>query len=322
MATSDLEDVLSNLAPKRRDPRLKRRTDREAKNDLPEEGTGGETKSALPKEGLQRVGTVTKLVKYDGEAKNDLPEEGMEGETKSALPKEGSQRVGTVTKLVKYGAFVRLDGLDRDAFLRVSEIADHYVESEELQWYLEPGKRIEVLVEKVEVESSGKVNIAVSMRPSKVRRIVPDDFDPLTLAVFDLPYDMMEGEVKNLFGEYGCVTEVELFPMHTLVVHDGFQEEDESRRKFTLVTFEERDQGMECMRKLHRRVIPYQIGRETYQFRISVKLSKRQDFKERLQAKWDEEFQERRNNANPEMRRANRMADKFLRDIIPYYGYH
>lgn len=282
MATSDpLEDVLSNLLPKKPQPRPK-----EAK---------------------------------DGAAKGVPPEEGTGGGTKGALPEEGSQRVGTVTRLARHGAFVRLDGLDRDAFLHVGEIADYYVSSEQIAWHLKPGQRVLVLVEKVEKGRSGRAaDIAVSLKPSKVRKLVPDDFDPLTLAVFDLPYELTEEQIEEVFGAYGHVVEVHAFPAISVIDVEGILVEDESRRKFTKVTFFDRAEGMKAMRGLHKKTIPYQIGRETYTQRIGVRIAKRQDFRERLQAEFDEEFREIRENADPDTRRIKRITQRELGDLMPY----
>jgi len=156
------------------------------------------------------------------------------------------------------------------------------------------------------------------MRPSKIRRILTDHFDPLTLAVFDLPYDMSEKDVEDLLGKYGTLMDVDLLPMFSERVDgDGFFEEDDSSRKLTLVTFEEREEGKACMRQLHRKKILFPDGDETHLRRIGIKIGKKQDFKQRLQAQLDEEFEERQEWADPELRRIKRRAERDLRELMP-----
>lgn len=243
--------------------------------------------------------------KRDGGAGTTLP------------PVEGSQRLGTVTTVAFFGAFVRLDGWDRDALLHVSEISDDYVEDPE--GYVKPGQRVQVLVEKVETRAGGLIDVHVSMKPSKVRLTVRADLDPLTLVVFDLPHAMDEGEVEELCGKYGLIAEVTLLPSLTqrkVPGARGLMKLDETSRRLTLVTFACQEEGRACLRELHRSWVPSRVGLAPH--KIGVKVWKKQDFKQRLQDQWDREFKKRQDDTDPMKRHIRREANKLLREIIPY----
>ena len=150
---------------------------------------------------------------------------------------------------------------------------------------------------------------AVSMK--LVRKVLPDSFRPCTVAVFLLPYEMEQREVQRLFEAHGEVLEVSLLPMPASM-------EEEHLRQVSFVTFRHKSNAMECIAKLDKTKIPLQIGRDTYHYKIRVKLSHRQDFKQKLQEKYDRDLEQRLQASkpvDPDTRKIQRMARRELREL-------
>lgn len=227
-----------------------------------------------------------------------------------------TEHMGTVRSVMGYGAFIRIDGTERDGLLHVSEISrsKHIMEASDV---LEAGDRVKVRIipdryhsAAASDEGDGTQRRRLRLSMKRVKPVLPDDFDPVTVVVFGLPYDMTSEEVEAYFSnEYGPVVEVSLSPT-----------EMEYRREYTFITFYDRQAALACIKSCRR--IPYQLGREPpEEYRVKVKMGRKQTYKARQQERLDEEWErwQAELNMTPEERRVQRMAQRALRDIIPYY---
>ena len=209
---------------------------------------------------------------------------------------QGSQHVGVVRSIQDYGVFVRIDGMSHDGLVHVSEISNEFVENP--RDVLSIGDRVQVSV--LSPSSSNKLNL--SMR--RVKKILSDRFQPCTVAVFGLPVDMSSDDLIDTFNRYGNVLDLQLLPMTRV--------ESEHLREVSFVTFETRNEAMDCIENL--KMVTMEVGRESYDFKIAVKMGRRQTYKEELQQQLDEEHEQRQYEGTKE----HRLAQKVLRKIIPY----
>jgi predicted RNA-binding protein with RPS1 domain len=217
--------------------------------------------------------------------------------------REGTEHWATVQRLSDYGAFCRLDGLTRDGLIHISEISMQRIDSPAS--VLHTGMRVKVQVVMVN-EADGKMGLSMK----RVKPTLPDDFSPATVVVFQLPVHLEERENMEFFTQYGQVLDIS---------YGSRTRDDGVTREFTFVTFESRDEAVECLE--HCKQVPVKIGSETHMYRVHVKMSQRQDYKKEKQQELDEwwERQQEEMNMDPMERRMKRRAERDLREMIPFY---
>merc|ERR1711982_182194 len=74
------------------------------------------------------------------------------------------------------------------------------------------------------------------------------------------------------------------------MISDG-RHEFEDMRKLSFVHFKDKVGAYTAIRELHHKIIPYNFGEETYQYKISVRMARQQNFKRDLQEELDEQFE-------------------------------
>lgn len=217
--------------------------------------------------------------------------------------KPGSHHWGEVKKIVDFGAFVRIDGCQLDGLVHISEISADDTFIYNVSDHLRVGQRVKVVVLDSVAGTSGQGKLRLSTK--RVKPTIPDNFEPATVAVFGLPMELYDKKVEDVFQQHGCVVDVRLLP--------SFRYPDEDVRKIAYVTYRDRAEAINCIR--NRKQVPIQIGYETYTYKVKVKMAKKQNFKKRLQARIDKEYEELMMNQDPEM---NRLEEHYIRELIPW----
>ena len=143
----------------------------------------------------------------------------------------------------------------------------------------------------------------------RARVVLPHDYQPVTVAVFFLPFDMSEKEIQEHFEKkYGAIDHVRL----------GWSlEEVEYRRTSTQIVFRDRTSAEDCLRDKVQ-VVPFW----KYNYKVKVRMSNNQNYKKEMQAAMDERLKRmiERWDETPEERRMRRHTDRFLQELIPYYN--
>jgi hypothetical protein len=139
-----------------------------------------------------------------------------------------------------------------------------------------------------------KASIVELMTPDKVifslrrvRRLVRDDFQPFTIVIFDLPYELGEEDLHKLLEEStdgGKVLEIRL--------SYGYRG---NLREPSFVTFLKREHAMKAMRKWNWTAMPVLDvgGAETEYYRVRCKKATQQVYRDQVQEHFDKELQDR-----------------------------
>jgi hypothetical protein len=149
----------------------------------------------------------------------------------------------------------------------------------------------------------------------RVRRVLRDDFQPFTVAFFNVHPEMSEHQLKNLLEEeHGKVLDVD----------NKNNEFDDFPDRPIFVVFLHQADGMAAIKKWNKTPMPCSVDEEdgkTLYRRVRCKKSHHQTHREKLQNYLD--FQLRERNAEwdetPSDRRAKERAMESLYDIIPWY---
>jgi hypothetical protein len=145
----------------------------------------------------------------------------------------------------------------------------------------------------------------------RVRRVLKDDFQPFTICLFNVPYDLDTDDIKNLMT--GVVLDVSL-SAHCPLERDHL-------RSYAFVTFLHQTDAMAAIRQWNINKMPLVLGNETYHYRIRAKRAHTQRYRQELQDRLDEKMYEKLElwTETPDGRRARQMAERDLRDMLPYY---
>lgn len=218
----------------------------------------------------------------------------------------GSEHYGKIVSLKNFGAFVKINDSGVQGLVPLGEIADEWVE--DASHHVSLGQHVKVRV--LNDNERGQLRLSIK----RVRPLLSKDFKPATIALFRVPFDMDKHEIQSLIGEYGNVLDIFM---------SWSYHEVSNTRDFVFCTFDNVECAAECIAKLHKQRVPYRIGNETHTFQILVKMSNQQNYKQKLQAQLDEEWEEKmrewETRDTPESKWAQRMAKRALRDIVPYH---
>jgi hypothetical protein len=148
----------------------------------------------------------------------------------------------------------------------------------------------------------------------RVRRVLTDEFQPFTIILFNVPYDLEEHDLEKLMSMNGLVLHV------TLSSHSPSIEQDHLR-SFVFVTFLQKQDALAAIRKWNVTKMPVTLGNETYHYRVRAKMSHTQTYRQELQNALDEALYTKiaRWSESSLDRRARIRADRDLRSIIPWY---
>jgi hypothetical protein len=146
----------------------------------------------------------------------------------------------------------------------------------------------------------------------RVRRIMRDDFQPFTIVIFDLPYELYEHELVKLMEETGGkVMDVRL----------NFQYQGDLREP-SYVTFLKMADAVAAMRKWNTTKIPVTIdGDATYHYRVRCMKANDQVYRKKVEERLNKELEDRieKWDWTAEDFRNEQAVNRELMRIIPAY---
>jgi RNA recognition motif. (a.k.a. RRM, RBD, or RNP domain) len=237
----------------------------------------------------------------DEDANDDEEEEeGKEGPEvnrgRRKLLESGTEHWGVVRGARRVGLMVQIPGIERDGMVPSVELTTKMLLEE-----FKAGMQVKVYVMQHTVE-----RLELSVR--RVRPELREDFQPFTLAIFGLPYDLYDDDISELLSPFGSVIHVDL------INHDRPDRPD--IRELAFVTFFSKEQAMACMKNFRR--MPMEYGEDTLWYHIRCKQAKTQDFKRHLQEHVNAEHEQKLQMWDTPYY-IRRKAEQVLRDVIPYY---
>ena len=216
----------------------------------------------------------------------------------------GTEHMAIVIRVEPNGALLKIEGTNTKGKMHKSEIRDQYV------W---DATSILQVNDRVPVKIFGETprgTLKLSMK--RVKPKIRDDFQPVTVSVYQVPCELEEKPAKEFFSQWGNVLEVTF----SYNIYDSTMTRVSCR-----VTYETREQAEKCYKECKR--LKLQIGRETSYWKLKVRMNMEEGwFRKRMQTRLDKwwENKERKWAMTPEEWRIERAAQRSLQNLIPSYN--